>query len=292
LAVRKQLVLEVQTAEYPLTVDADPLRLEQVLWNLLANAIKFTPEGGTVKVYTRRENGWAHTIVEDTGLGIDPNFLPYVFDRFRQQDSSFTRRHGGLGIGMSIAKSIAELHGGDLLVESGGKWKGSRFTLRLPISLRRATGHLTGDLLTEKGRELLAAFESQVSEPAGVQNGVRTVIVVDATGQCAILVSQILGRYGYRVHSTASPSRAVELAVDEGAMAVLVDAEVDDSSATCVAESMRNAGVTTPALIIVDGRDRGKLERARRDGYAGYLDKPIRRTELLETLEQIVSRQG
>src|ERR671928_787490 len=118
-------------------VMGEPRRLQQVVWNLLLNAVKFTPIGGEVRVRVERAGAHARVTVTDTGVGIAPNFLPYVFDRFRQGDQSTTRVHGGLGLGLSIVRHLVELHGGSVRGESEGEGKGSTFTVELPL-LRNA----------------------------------------------------------------------------------------------------------------------------------------------------------
>jgi signal transduction histidine kinase len=115
------------------TMSGDPARLQQVLWNLLANAIKFTPKGGRVNVILSRINSHVEVSVSDNGEGIAPEFLPFVFDRFRQQDASQTRRHSGFGLGLSIVKNLVELHGGSVRVGSEGLGKGPIFTVTLPL---------------------------------------------------------------------------------------------------------------------------------------------------------------
>jgi signal transduction histidine kinase len=114
-------------------VSGDPDRLQQVVWNLLSNAVKFTPEGGVVQVRLARTDGQAELSVSDTGEGIDPDLLPFVFDRFRQGESHMTREHGGLGLGLAIVRNLVELHGGTARAESGGEGKGATFRIRLPI---------------------------------------------------------------------------------------------------------------------------------------------------------------
>src|SRR5258705_7065204 len=111
----------------------EPVRLQQIAWNLISNAIKFTEPGGKVTVITERDEAEVRLIVEDTGIGIAPDFLPHVFDRFRQADGSTSRLHGGLGLGLAIAHALARLHGGRLAVESEGVGRGSRFIF--PIGL-------------------------------------------------------------------------------------------------------------------------------------------------------------
>src|ERR1700719_1572248 len=115
-------------------ISGDPNRLQQGFWNLLNNAIKFTPKDGKVEVLLKRAGTEVEFSVFDTGEGIAPEFLPYVFDRFQQGDASTTRRHGGLGLGLAIVKQLVELHGGNVRVESDGLGKGARFTIRLQIT--------------------------------------------------------------------------------------------------------------------------------------------------------------
>src|SRR5262249_55011213 len=114
-------------------VEGDSSRLTQVVWNLLTNAIKFTPERGHVSVRIERDVSKAVLTVSDTGMGIGPDFLPYVFDRFRQADGSFSRRFGGLGLGLAIVKHLVELHGGSVSVDSGGVGRGTTFRVTLPL---------------------------------------------------------------------------------------------------------------------------------------------------------------
>jgi PAS domain S-box-containing protein len=132
-AVAKQIRVDVRDHE-PVTVSADPNRLQQVVWNLLSNAVKFTPAGGQVTVDVSAGDGFAVLTVTDTGVGIPPEFLPYVFDKFRQADASFTRQHGGLGLGLAIARHLIELHGGSIEARSAGEGNGSTFVVRLPRS--------------------------------------------------------------------------------------------------------------------------------------------------------------
>ncbi len=129
----KQVSLDIPAAPSA-TVIGDKARLEQVFFNLLGNAIKFTPEGGRVTVQVCVEADAVTVKVTDTGLGIDPQFLPFVFDRFRQADDTSGREFGGLGLGLSIARQLVEAHGGSIQVESEGRGKGAAFTVRLPLA--------------------------------------------------------------------------------------------------------------------------------------------------------------
>ena len=114
-------------------VAGDPVRLQQVVWNLLSNAVKFTPRGGKIEMRLERVGSDAQITVSDTGKGIRPEFLPHIFDYFRQEDSSITREFGGLGLGLAIVRNLVELHGGTIQAHSSGLGQGSTFTLRLPL---------------------------------------------------------------------------------------------------------------------------------------------------------------
>jgi signal transduction histidine kinase len=131
-AAAKKINVDIQ-APTPVPVMADAARLQQVVWNLLSNAVKFTPSGGHVSVNVRARDGSAELKVTDTGAGIPPAFLPFVFDKFRQADGSFTRQYGGLGLGLAIARHLIELHGGSIEAKSEGEGRGATFCVTLPL---------------------------------------------------------------------------------------------------------------------------------------------------------------
>jgi len=132
-AKAKQIVLRLNPSEKPVLVSGDPDRLQQISWNLLSNAVKFTPAGGSVEATVETRDGAAELLVADTGQGIEPAYLPLVFDRFSQGDATSTRVHGGLGLGLSIVRLLVELHGGSVSVVSDGRERGAKFTVRLPL---------------------------------------------------------------------------------------------------------------------------------------------------------------
>ncbi len=144
-AEAKGVELGVQLAADEFQVIGDQNRLQQVIWNLLSNAIKFTPRGGRVEVELRQIDSQVEIIVRDTGIGIKPAFLPYVFERFRQADGSTTREFGGLGLGLAIVRHLVELHGGTVGVNSDGEGKGATFTVRLSLAASRGDEGDEGD---------------------------------------------------------------------------------------------------------------------------------------------------
>jgi CheY-like chemotaxis protein len=193
--------LDVRVEEPPVMVSGDASRLQQVFWNLLSNAIKFTPAGGHVTVVQRIVQGQACVEVSDNGHGIDPVFLPYVFERFRQADGSITRRHGGLGLGLSIARSLVQMHGGTIEAASGGLDQGSTFFVRIPL----AVATRTPDADVSRAPTL-----SRVPLSAGMLAGL-SVLAVDDDEDARVLVRDILTSYGADVMVAADAETALEL---------------------------------------------------------------------------------
>src|SRR5687767_3045119 len=179
----------------------DQDRLQQVVWNLLSNAVKFTPREGRVAVRLQRRGDEVVFAVEDTGIGITPHFLPYVFDRFTQADGTATRRHGGLGLGMAIVRYLVELHGGTVKVESAGENQGATFTVALPVTLDVEDG---GVVLAEA--PVAASIETPIDQFPSLE-GV-TVLVVDDDADSRIVVSQLLESQGASVAMADSASDA------------------------------------------------------------------------------------
>src|SRR5262249_17771192 len=160
-------------------------RLQQIVWNLLSNAVKFTPRGGRISVVLRRDGPWARISITDTGKGIDPRFLPHVFDPFRQEDASYSRSRGGLGLGLAITRQLVELQGGRIDVTSDGEGRGSTFTVRVPLSA--------------PGRANAAEPRRPVPQLRGLH-----VLVVDDEGDARHIVKAVLEEQGCRVSEAAS----------------------------------------------------------------------------------------
>ena len=196
--IRMQIVLEPWVGPF----NGDAERLKQVVWNLLSNAIKFTPPGGLIEVRLERLENKALLIVSDTGQGIDPEFLPHIFDRFRQADSSSKRRQGGLGLGLAIVKHIVELHGGAIYAYSRGEGQGSDFMITLPLA---APAEINGDDALWPERP-----DGQVETRSTSLRGTR-VLVVDDDHDTREILSVMLVRYGTEVRTAGSAREAIEL---------------------------------------------------------------------------------
>jgi CheY-like chemotaxis protein/two-component sensor histidine kinase len=204
--VRLQLVLDGLAG--PLS--GDPNRLQQIFWNLLTNAVKFTPRGGRVQVILERIDSHLEVRVVDTGEGIAPDFLPHVFDRFRQFDASTTRRHGGLGLGLSIVKQLVELHGGSVDAKSAGLGQGATFTVMLPLSAL----HTSDAQSPIERRRALAGAGAGDGPVDGNDRGELTglkILVVDDEPDARMLIKRLLEDHRAVVNVAASASEAFEM---------------------------------------------------------------------------------
>ena len=263
-------------------VNSDAGRLQQIVWNLLTNAIKFTPRDGRVDVVLRQVDAQVEVVVSDTGQGIRAEFLPYVFDRFRQADASTTRRHGGLGLGLSIVKSLVEMHGGSVDVHSDGEGQGARFTVRLPLAIAQPFG-------------LVTAFKAD--RPQNVDelelSGLR-ILVVDDEPDARALAQRVLQERGADVVTVASALEALALMDGESALSVVIsDIGMPDEDGYDLIRKVRalpgSAGripaVALTALARAEDRKRALLA-----GYQTHISKPVDPAELVAVIASLAAR--
>jgi PAS domain S-box-containing protein len=271
------------------TVTGDPARLQQVVWNLLTNAVKFTPRGGRVLVTLGRADSQVEIAVSDTGAGIAPEFLPYVFERFRQADQRTTRRHGGLGLGLSIVRHLVELHGGAVRAESGGEGAGATFTVSLPVAPVHR-GEEAGERVHPAARDTLPAHEC----PERL-DGLR-VLVVDDERDARELLAAGLGQCGAQVVTASSAREALE-ALAGGKFGVLIsDVGMAGEDGYELIRRVRalppEAGGATPAVAVTAyARTEDRL-RAMRAGFEMHVSKPVELTELVVVIANLVRRGG
>jgi signal transduction histidine kinase len=276
------IVTELDAPAGPLV--GDPARLQQVTWNLLSNAIKFTPHGGKVLVRLIREGDHAGLVVTDDGVGIEPDFLPHVFERFRQADSSRTRAFGGLGLGLAIVRHLVEAHGGTIAAASEGTGKGATFTVRLPIGTRVA-----------RSEPRVRAVES-LPAPAGralAGLGGLDVLVVDDDADSLELVREALAQAGATVRCARSCREALE-SFGAGAPAVLLsDIAMPDEDGYALIRQVRalpgGGGAVRAAALTAFAFPEDK-EQAQRAGFDDFLAKPIAPWELVEAVARLAGR--
>jgi CheY-like chemotaxis protein len=264
----------------------DAERLQQVMWNLLSNAVKFNVVGGRVRVNLERQVGLLSVSVEDTGKGIDPEFLPYVFDRFKQADGSTTRRHGGLGLGLAIVRHIVELHGGRVGVTSEGVDLGSTFTLSLPV---RATVPPPDPSIEERRvRPQMTGVAMLETLLAGAR-----VLVVDDERDARELLELVLRRAGAEVR-TADGARAglAELARFRPHV-IVSDVGMPEQDGYAFMKSVRALDgpvASTPAIALTAYTRREDELQALAMGFSIHLGKPVNPEDLLAIVADLTLR--
>jgi signal transduction histidine kinase len=275
-AESKGLHVEVDMPHGPIFVLGDAARLQQVVWNLFSNAVKFTPEEGTVKVRLRAENDEAVLDVIDSGQGIEPEFLPYVFDRFRQADSSTTRAYTGLGLGLAIVKHLVELHGGTVAAHSDGQQKGSWFTVRLP---------LLGD-----ASPVLGAHAPRDGALVGSLQG-RCVLVVDDEDDVRNYAAAVFRMSGAEVRAATSTEDALNTLKTWTPDIVVTDIGMPDRDGFDLLRSIREvSGVPVIALTAyARGEDR---ERALEAGFQAFISKPVDPGELRSAVSDVLGARA
>jgi signal transduction histidine kinase len=260
----------------------DPDRLQQIVWNLLANAIKFTPARGSVKIAARREDSMVTIRVEDTGAGISSEHLVLVFERFRQVDSSTTRAHGGLGLGLAIVRHLAEAHGGTVHATSEGLGKGSTFTVILPL---RAVF-----IETEPREEGTAPVDSPAIAAAADAKRLSgtSILVVDDDEDSLDLLRVVLEDAGARVTVVASAASALEAAADRRFDAVISDIGMPEMDGYAFMRHLRARHADLPAIALTAYARVEDAERAHQAGYQQHIAKPVDASDLVAVLEKLL----
>lgn len=266
-------------------VSGDPTRLQQVIWNLLNNSIKFTPSGGTITVTLERVNSHLEVSVIDTGEGISPEFLPYVFDRFRQQDASTVRRHDGLGLGLSIVKQLVELHGGNVRAKSPGLGQGATFIVALPISVGP-------NELPEKN--IKATPDSPVCEEAVPTLLGTRILVVDDDADARELLRSILAQSGASVRTASSVPEALKQLQERVPQVLVSDIGMPGEDGYALIRRVRaldaEQGGQVPALALTAFARSDDRRRAIGAGFHMHLAKPVEPAELVTVVASLARR--
>lgn len=265
------------TTQFPgsFPTGGDPDRLQQVVWNLLTNAVRFTPAGGKVTVLLSRSDGFDVLRVRDTGTGIDPQFVPFVFEPFRQADAASTRTHGGLGIGLTIVRRITEMHGGTVEVASDGPGLGATFTVTLPVRPTRAS----------------AAGSAESTRLVSLSGA--SVLVVDDDPDTLELLESTLRLAGARPHAAASVAEAMHVIADLPAVdAIVSDIAMPGQDGYTLIRLLRDrlgASMPKATLALTAYAGAGDRKRALDSGFSEHLAKPVKPNVLLKTLEELLA---
>jgi CheY-like chemotaxis protein len=268
------------------TYRCDPDRMQQMLWNILSNASKFTPPGGRIVVTARRTNEHIEIAVTDSGIGIAPDVLPHIFERFRQGDATTTRLHGGLGLGLAITAELVELHGGRVEARSAGIGAGATFTLSLP---------LRNDADQDDAAEALFTIGRPVSSGRSATrnrlDGIRVLVVEDDEGTRDMMATA-LGACGADVDQAASASEALHVLDLRRPAVMLVDIGMpgEDGYAFLRAVRQRAAFAGVPVAAVTAYASVADRNRARDAGFALHVPKPIDVATLVDVVGQLSRR--
>ena len=281
-SIRLQTILD--TAAGPIAGDAD--RLQQIVWNLLTNAVKFTPKGGRIQVKVQRVESHVEVVVTDSGIGISKEFLPYVFDRFRQADASTTRIHGGLGLGLSIVHQLVDLHGGTVSVQSEGEGKGATFTITLPF-----VGVLNNhDVETEQ-----PAPSEEIITLEGLPSleGLK-VLVVDDEADTRELIREVLKECGSEVITSRSVPEALAALQEHRPDVLITDLGMPDEDGYALISKIRalpseRGGQIPAAALTAYARAEDRM-RVLRSGFQFHLPKPVDSAELVTVVASLAGR--
>lgn len=284
--------IRVQTVLDPLArpVSGDPNRLQQVFWNLLANAVKFTPRGGRIQVLLQRVNSHLEVHVIDTGEGISPEFLPHIFDRFRQADASSTRKHGGLGLGLAIVRQLVELHGGTIRAHSGGLGQGATFTVVLPLTVIHPAPEQESDRRHPTSEPIYSARLNTCLNLKGVK-----VLVVDDEPDARSLVKRLLENCESIVQTAGSAAEAMEMFRSERPDVLVSDIGMPGEDGYSLIRQIRalgpERGGDVPAVALTAYARAEDRIQSIRAGFQMHVAKPVEAAELLTVVESLAGRQ-
>ncbi len=273
-AAGKNVMLDVSGTDNVVLVSGDPLRLEQIVWNLLNNAVKFTPPGGKVMVQLEAQNNSAVLKIKDTGEGIDPNFLPHVFEMFRQADASSSRKHGGMGIGLALVQRLTELHDGNVSATSEGVGRGATFEVRLPLT-----------------NEVRDTDKPATQIESGVLSQLR-ILVVDDSPDTVDMLKSLFEMDGASVSTANSGAEALEIINQNRFDVILSDISMPGMDGFELLRRLRKlpGGADIPVLALTGFGRVEDVNRAQAEGFFSHVTKPIDLSELVEILQKLPAR--
>lgn len=277
-----QIKADLNSTVGPILGDRD--RLQQIVWNLLSNAIKFTPRGGRVEVSLKHRRAQVEIVVKDTGQGIPPDFLPFIFDRFRQADSTTTRRHGGLGLGLAIVRHLVELHGGTIRADSPGLGQGATFTVSLPLNAIRIEH-------SEPALSFTTPHRSEQFECVLRLEGVR-VLVVDDEEDARQLLTTVLEHCGAETFAAASAQEAFQLIEQTKPDVLISDIAMPQEDGYSLIHRVRTSATFSklPAAALTAYARPEDRTAALVAGFQTYLTKPVEPTELIAVVASLTGR--
>lgn len=288
-ATARSIAVHVQLDPAVSQISGDPNRLQQIIWNLLSNAVRFTPVGGTVNLKLAQDETHIIISVSDTGQGISPEFLPHVFERFRQADSSIIRRHGGLGLGLAIVRHLVELHGGSVTADSAGAGTGATFTVRLPL----APAHIIPVPAPDNSK---AADWPSLVEVAPLLQGL-SILVVDDEEDARQLIRHVLTSYGAHVSTACSAREALDSIsrqLPELPDLIVSDIGMPEEDGYSLIRKIRHLQWGTreslPAVALTAYARSQDRMRAIAAGFQHHVPKPVEPAELATVIASLTGR--
>jgi PAS domain S-box-containing protein len=287
LAEKKNVTLEKSFERGASRVDGDPTRLQQIFWNILSNAVKFTPPGGRIRVRLSATDSRIHIVVTDSGQGISPEFLPRVFDSLSQQRGSSTREHGGLGLGLSIVRQLVQMHGGTVRAESEGEGQGATFTVSLPV--REFTAAIQEPVMLRIREENKPPASGELCSITGLR-----VLVVDDEPEMRKLITTVLRAAGASVVTASSAAEAFEQLSGQSFDALVSDIampEEDGHSLTRRIRARLDDRSTIPAIAVTAYGGALQRQLALSAGFDDYVKKPFTPQDLVRTVATVFANR-
>src|SRR6185295_13212441 len=282
--VRVQKVMDTGAVSIP----GDPVRLQQIVWNLLSNAIKFTPRGGHVQIRSERVNSHLEIVISDTGQGIPSDFLPHVFDRFRQADQKTSRQHGGMGLGLAIVRHLVEMHGGTVSAHSDGEGHGATFTVMLPITPLYQVD-ASGGRVHPAARELMPRDDT-----TDRLDGLR-ILAVDDEADTRELLKQGLEYCGATVQVVGSAAEAIDAILSSVPDILISDIGMPGTDGYDLIRHVRalpiDRGAKVPAIALTAYTRIEDRLQALRAGYDMHVPKPVELMELCAVAASVARRK-
>jgi PAS domain S-box-containing protein len=289
-ATAKDIRLEHTKSTAARSISGDPNRLQQAVWNLISNAVKFTDPGGHVLVSLSQQEGAVEIAVSDTGIGIAPDFLPHIFKRFQQANGSHQRRFGGLGLGLAIVRHIVELHGGSVEARSAGEGRGATFVIRIPLDNEVRTVSPPSSAPSASRAQVRGSIEKLRDSLAGLR-----LLTVDDEADASEMLKAALEQYGARVTTVASAAAALDILAREVFDVLVSDIGMPGMNGYELLERIRAGHVRDrriPAIAVTGYARSEDRERAFRAGYKAHVVKPIEPEELAATVRAAAETSG
>ena len=275
-ANEKGVEIRIDVPDDMVFVDADPLRMEQIVWNLLNNAVKFTPTGGSVQLHLTTEGEQAQLVVVDTGQGIEAEFIPHVFEMFRQADATISRRHGGMGIGLALVQELVQLQDGSVSVYSAGLGHGAQFTITMPLSQTKGPAKASGKLV----------------QPGALSR--MRILVVDDSVDTVDMLRHLFEMDGAVVNTASGGKEALEIAAKETFDVILSDISMPGMDGFELLRRLRRLPdyKEVPVLALTGFGRVEDVERAKAEGFFSHVTKPVDVGEIVEILQKLPARAG